>query len=98
MGLFVSTISQTQQQAMFIAWFFMMIFLLMSGLFTPVESMPQWGQDMNIFNPIAYFIRAIRMLILKGSGFADIFNDFISLLIYGTIVLSLAVWRYRKVA
>ena len=71
-GLFASTISQTQQQAMFIAWFFMMIFLLMSGLFTPVESMPQWGQDMNTFNPIAYFIRAIRMLVLKGSGFMEI--------------------------
>lgn len=98
MGLFVSTISQTQQQAMFIAWFFMMIFLLMSGLFTPVESMPKWGQDMNIFNPIAYFIRAIRMLLLKGSGFSDIFKDFISLMVYGTVVLSLAVWRYRKVA
>jgi len=98
MGLFVSTISQTQQQAMFIAWFFVMVFLLMSGLFTPVESMPQWGQNINTFNPIAYFIRAIRMLILKGSGFSDIFKDFVSLLVYGTIVLSLAVWRYRKVA
>ncbi len=76
----------------------MMIFLLMSGLFTPVESMPQWGQDMNTFNPIAYFIRAIRMLVLKGSGFMDIARDFISLLIYATIILSIAVWRYRKVA
>ncbi|MFC2119014.1 ABC transporter permease, partial [Bacteroidota bacterium] len=97
MGLFISTITRTQQQSMFIAWFFMMIFLLMSGLFTPTESMPDWGQALNVINPVSYFIRAIRMLVLKGSTFTDIFNDLMFLFIYGILVLSLAVWRYRKV-
>lgn len=76
-GLLISTRTNTQQQAMFIAWFFMVIFLLMSGLFTPVESMPDWGQKLNYLNPIAYFIKIIRMILLKGSGFTDIAREFL---------------------
>jgi len=97
-GLFVSTLVNTQQQAMFLAWFFAVVFIMMSGLFTPVESMPDWAQQLNLINPIAYFIRIIRMIMLKGSGFGDISNHFYSLLVYALISLSLAVWRYRKVA
>ena len=98
MGFFVSTITETQQQAMFIAWFFMIIFLLMSGLFTPFESMPLWAQHINVINPLAYFMRVIRMVLLKGSGFADIAADFFPILFMSIIVFSLAVWRYHKVA
>ncbi len=97
-GLFISTISSTQQQVMFISYFFMLVFILMSGIFTPTESMPMWAQKVNIINPFYYFMRVIRMILLKGSGFWDISYEFFSLLIYATIMLSLAVWRYRKVA
>ncbi|WP_372754164.1 ABC transporter permease [Labilibaculum sp.] len=97
-GLFISTQTDTQQQAMFIAWFFMVIFLLMSGLFTPIESMPEWGQKLNLLNPIAYFIRIIRMIMLKGSGFWDVAKDISVLCFYSLVVLGLAVNRYRKVA
>jgi ABC-2 type transport system permease protein len=97
-GLFISTISSTQQQVMFIAFFFMLVFILMSGIFTPTESMPMWAQRVNIINPFYYFMRVIRMILLKGSGFWDISYEFFSLLIYAIIILSLAVWRYRKVA
>lgn len=97
-GLFISAISSTQQQVMFIAFFFMLVFILMSGIFTPTESMPMWAQRVNIINPFYYFMRVIRMILLKGSGFWDISKEFFSLLIYGTIMLSLAVWRYRKVS
>ncbi|PLX13184.1 MAG: ABC transporter permease [Marinilabiliales bacterium] len=97
-GLFISTISSTQQQVMFIAFFFMLVFILMSGIFTPTESMPIWAQRVNIINPFYYFMRVIRMILLKGSGFWDISYEFFSLLIYGVIILSLAVWKYRKVA
>ncbi len=97
-GLFISTISSTQQQVMFIAFFFMLVFILMSGIFTATESMPPWAQKVNIINPFYYFMRVIRMILLKGSGFRDISYEFFSLLIYGTIMLSLAVWKYRKVA
>ncbi len=98
LGLFMSTMAQTQQQVMFFSYFFMLTFILMSGIFTPEESMPYWAQKVNIINPIAYFMRAIRMIMLKGSGFWDVMPEMASLALYGGIVLSLAVWRYRKVA
>jgi ABC-2 type transport system permease protein len=95
-GLFISTLTNTQQQSMFISWFVLVIFILMSGLFTPAESMPQWAQNLNIINPIAYFISIIRMIMLKGSGIHDIMIPLIILAGYGSAVLSLSVWRYRK--
>ena len=95
-GLFISTISNTQQQVLFVSFFFVMIFVLMSGLFTAVENMPEWGQKLNIINPLSYFIRVIRMVLLKGSGFHDIARDLIAISIYAVITNSLAIWRYRK--
>lgn len=97
-GLLISTMVNTQQQAMFLAWFFAVVFIMMSGLFTPTDSMPQWAQNINIINPIAYFIKMIRMIMLKGSQFNDILKPFVSVAIYAVISLTLAVWRYRKVA
>ncbi len=98
LGLFISTISSTQQQVMFISFFFLLVFILMSGIFTPTESMPMWAQRVNIINPFYYFMRVIRMILLKGSGFWDISYEFFSLTVYAAIMLSLSVWRYRKVA
>jgi ABC-2 type transport system permease protein len=98
LGLFLSTVTHTQQQAMFIAFFFMIIFVMMSGTFTSVENMPEWAQKLNYINPIAYFMRIIRMILLKGSGLQDILYDFGFLGIYAVMTLSLATWRYRKVA
>ncbi|MFC1733879.1 ABC transporter permease [candidate division KSB1 bacterium] len=97
-GLFISTISSTQQQVMFIGFFFMLTFVLMSGIFTPVESMPNWAQKVNLINPFFYFMRVIRMILLKGSGFLDVLNEFLSLFIYAILILGLAIWRYRKTA
>ena len=97
-GLVISTINNTQQQAMFISFFFMIVFVMMSGLFTPVESMPVWAQKINIINPIAYFIDVMRMVLLKGSGLADIKRQLISISIYAVSILTFAVWRYRKVS
>lgn len=96
LGLFISTLADTQQQSMFLSWFFMVIFILMSGLFTPIDSMPGWAKTINIINPIHYFIPVMRNVMLKGSGFADISKHFWALVCYGTISISLAVWRYRK--
>ena len=97
-GLFISTLVNTQQQAMFLAWFFAVIFIMMSGLFTPVESMPDWAQKINLINPIAYFIRMMRMIMLKGSELEDILRPLFSLIVYTLVSLTLVVWRYRKVA
>jgi ABC-2 type transport system permease protein len=97
-GLFLATVSNTQQQSMFLSWFFMVIFILMSGLFTPVENMPMWAQYLNTINPIAYFIRIMRMIMLKGSVFQDIMVPFAAITVYAIGMLTLAVWRYRKVS
>jgi drug efflux transport system permease protein len=96
-GLLISTVTDTQQQAMFIAWFIMVVFLLLSGLFTPVESMPAVIQDLNRLNPVAYFIEIMRRVLLKGAGFAEVQTQFWSLVAYATVVLSLAVRQYQKV-
>jgi len=97
-GLLISTQTDTQQQAMFIAWFFMVVFLMMSGLFTPVESMPAWAQKLNLLNPVAYFIKIIRMIMLKGSGLMNILKDLLILSVYSIVMISFAVGRYKKVA
>lgn len=97
-GLFISTIASTQQQLMFVSFFFMLTFILMSGIFTPVESMPAWAQKINIINPFSYFIRVIRMILLKGSGLIDISREIVSMSVYALIALSFSIWRYRKIA
>lgn len=96
MGLFISNFTDTQQQAMFIAWFFVVIFILMSGLFTPIESMPKWAQILTEFNPIRYFVEIIRMVMLKGSGFADILPLALKTIAYAILMNVLAVWSYKK--
>ena len=83
---------------MFLAFFFLVTFIMMSGIFTPVESMPDWANYVNIVNPLAYFMRVIRMVLLKGSGFWDISKEFFAMTGFAAIMLTLAVWRYRKVA
>jgi len=96
MGLFISNFTDTQQQAMFIAWFFVVIFILMSGLFTPVESMPQWAQYLTEFNPIKFYVEVMRMVMLKGANLTDITPLFIKTSVYAVIMNGLAVWSYKK--
>jgi ABC-2 type transport system permease protein len=95
-GLFISNFTDTHQQAMFIAWFFTVIFILMSGLFTPIESMPKWAQIFTEFNPIKYFVEVMRMVMHKGSGLMDILPQLTKTLIYAFIMNGLAVWSYKK--
>lgn len=95
-GFFISNFADTQQQAMFIAWFFMVIFILMSGLFTPIESMPDWAQAMTVPNPIAHFVTVMRQVLLKGSSFSDVAWNFYVTLGLGLLMNTLAVITYRK--
>ncbi len=95
-GLLLSTLTENQMQVMFLSYFILLTFILMSGIFTPIESMPKWAQIVNRFNPVCYFIKAIRMIVLKGSTFADLSKDAISLAFYALAVFSLAVFRYKK--
>lgn len=96
MGLLISTITETQQQAMFLTWFMMVVCILMSGLFTPISSMPVWAQKITLFNPIAYFIDVMRMIMLKGSQFGDVQKHFVIISIFAASTVGLAVFRYKK--
>jgi ABC-2 type transport system permease protein len=98
LGLFISTMADTQQQVMFVTYFFMMIFILMGGIFTPVDSMPHWAQLFDECNPVYHFMKIMRMVVLKGSGFSDLIHEFVALCIIGITFISLAVMRYRKTA
>lgn len=96
-ALFFSTLVTNRQQYLFVAFFFVMIFILMSGIFTPAESMPQWAQQFNHINPVAYLMRINRMVMLKGAGFSDIARDMgmLSVLAVGFIMMAIRAYRKR---
>jgi ABC-2 type transport system permease protein len=95
-GLLISTYADNQQQAMSISFFFVMIFTLMSGLFTPIESMPEWAKIVARCTPVSYFIEVMRMVVLKGSGFADIKRQIVAIIIFGIIYNGWAILNYKK--
>ena len=95
-GLLISNFAETQQQAIFVAFFFVLIFILMCGLFTPIESMPKWAQYFTIPNPLAHFISVSRKVLMKGSGLADIKMEFIYTMILAIVFNTLAIWSYKK--
>lgn len=95
-GLLISTFTDSQQQAMLIAFFFMMIFILMSGLFTSIDSMPEWAKVIARLNPVTYMIDVMRMVVLKGSGFADIQFHFLKVAGIAILLNSWAILKYRK--
>ncbi len=96
MGLIISNYSQTMQQAVFVMYFFVMILLLMSGLFTPVRSMPDWAQWIATFNPLSYFVTVMRSVFLKGSTLADLHRPLYALLGFASVLDLWAVVSYRK--
>jgi ABC-2 type transport system permease protein len=96
LGLWISTITRTQQQAMFVAFFVILIFLLMSGLFTPVDSMPPWAQWVAEANPVKHFVAVMRAVLVRGAGLETVGTPILGLAAAGLGVLALAVARYRK--
>lgn len=95
-GLLISTAVETQQQAMFISFFIILVYLLMSGMFTPIRSMPDWAQWMAEVNPVKHFIGIMRAVLLKGARLTDIMRPLLILAASGVIVLTLAVRQYAK--
>jgi len=95
-GLWISTIVETQQQAMFVNFFLTMIYLLMSGLFTPIDSMPHWMQVASMLNPVRHFVTISRGILIRGAGFGEIREPLAILAVYGAVVLTLAVRQYHK--
>lgn len=96
LGLLLSTLSNTQQQSMFLAWFLLIIFILLGGLFTPIESMPDWTKKIVLFNPVAYFVEVMRLVLMKGSGLLAISHHFLVMLAFAVVINTLAVLGYRK--
>lgn len=95
-GLLISTYSETQQQAMSVAFFFMMIFILMSGLFTSIDAMPDWAKKIAYVNPVTYFIEVMRMVVLKGSGFQHIAKHIFVMVGFAFLFNTWAIINYRK--
>jgi len=96
LGLVISNYSDTMQQAMFVMFFFMMIMLLMSGLFTPVSSMPEWAQKITIMNPLKYFMEVMRLVYLKGSALREMIPQFMALCSFAIVLNTWAIISYRK--
>ena len=96
LGLIVSNYSDTMQQAALVMFFFLVIFILMSGLLTPVSSMPAWAKAVTYLNPLRYFIEALRMLYLKGSSFLELLPQFVALSLYAVVVWTWAIVSYKK--
>jgi len=95
-GLWISTIVETQQQAMFVTFAINMVYMLMSGLFTPILSMPRWAQWIAQLSPVKHFIVLMRAVLVKGAGFSAVLVPLAVLAVYAAVVLTLAVRQYSK--
>ena len=95
-GLMISNYSDTMQQAIFVMWFFVVMMLLLSGLFTPTRSMPSWAYATTYVNPMSYFIEAVRTVFIRGGGFSAIWHQLLALLCIGSIMATWAVFSYKK--
>jgi ABC-type multidrug transport system permease subunit len=95
-GLWISTMVETQQQAMFVTFFVMNVYLLMSGLFTPIDSMAPWVQVVSQANPVRHFVTISRAVLVKGAGLRDIARPLLILVGFAVVTLTLAVRQYSK--
>jgi ABC-2 type transport system permease protein len=96
MGLLISTYADTQQQAISVAFFFVIVFNMISGVFTSIDSMPKWGQALAYFSPMSHFAAVMRMVVLKGSTLHDILPHLYAILVLGVLFNTWAVLNYRK--
>lgn len=95
-GLIISNYSDTMQQAIFVMWFFVVILLLLSGLFTPTRSMPSLAYLTTYINPVSYFIEAMRTVFIRGGNFSSIIHQVFALLCIGMFMGGWAVISYKK--
>ncbi|RME23117.1 MAG: ABC transporter permease, partial [Candidatus Zixiibacteriota bacterium] len=95
-GMFFSTVTTTQQQAMFMAWFFSVFSILTSGFFTPIANMPQWLQYVTLVNPLRYFLVIVRGIMMKGAGLFDLTTEIGALTLFGVVIFTFAVLRFHK--
>jgi ABC-2 type transport system permease protein len=96
MGIVISNFASTLQQAVFIVFFFMMLFIMLSGLYTPVDSMPEWAKWIAAFNPLKHLMIVMRSIYLKGSNFTQLGGELAALLGFAVFFNGLAVLSYKK--
>lgn len=97
-SLTIANFSETMQQTMFVMFFFIMIFMLMSGLLTPIDSMPLWAQRFTMILPPRYFVEILRSVYLKGTLFTDIWHNYAALGGFALLFNILATITYKKQA
>ncbi len=95
-GLVISNYSRVMQQAMFVMWFVMVCMILLSGLFTPVSSMPDWAICITTINPMKYFIDGMRTVFIKGGTFGNILPQTTALAVFAAAANTLAIYSYKK--
>ncbi len=96
LGLFVSTISRSQQQALFLAWFAMVFMILLSGMFIPIENMPEFLQKITLLNPMRYMMTAIREIYLKATPLKYLLDQVIPLFVLGSAIFMISVIKFSK--
>ncbi len=96
LGIVISNYSSTLQQAMFIVFFFMLLFIMLSGLYTPIDSMPEWAKWIAAFNPLKHFMFVMRSVYLKGSNPLQMMNELIALISFAIFFNTWAVLSYKK--
>lgn len=95
-GMFVSTVTNTQQQAMFFGWFFMIFSIMTSGFFTPISNMPEIVQYLTYLNPLRYFMTIVRGIMMKGAGVEILYPEIFALVIFGLLIFTLSWLRLSK--
>jgi ABC-2 type transport system permease protein len=96
LGIFISTLAETQQQAMFISWFFMIFLMLMSGFLTPVANMPEAWQKVAYLNPLRYYVNLLREIFLKATPLRFLWNEIIPLAVFGLLILGASAMKFHK--
>lgn len=96
LGFFISSLSENQLQAMFIVFFLFIVFVLLSGLFTPSEGMPEWAIKLNYLNPLSFYMDVIKSIVLKGGGISDIKTQVIALSAMAVIIDTAAILSYQE--
>lgn len=96
LGFFISSVSENQLQSMFIVLFLFIVFVLLSGVFTPTEGMPEWAHKINYLNPMSFYIEVIKKIILKGSAFYSVQTETIVLSIMAVLINTGAILSYKE--
>ena len=96
LGIFISTITNTQQQAMFVSWFFMVFMIMISGFFIPIDNMPAFMQKLTYLSPMRYFLYIVRDIIQKDTSFIYLLKDIIPMTIYGLLIFIASTIKFQK--